>query len=183
MSEITVRGIRMVLRDGFDARYREGVVDAYLDRRHVFGQLQYNRVSFSFQPADKFPWLHELADRRYWILDESDETTPDRPHDGCSFDLTDEQIAALVGDQPQPEPEPAPTVVVREVTQEFGIGGINRDNDGYADMAVLIEGLRHTEAVDTSSWVLCDCGHRCPSRQVMSASLGTSCPDCYDRMS
>jgi hypothetical protein len=31
--------------------------------------------------------------------------------------------------------------------------------------------------------VRCQCGHSVPSRQVMSASLGTSCPDCYDRMS
>jgi len=31
--------------------------------------------------------------------------------------------------------------------------------------------------------VACDCGHEVPSSQVMSASLGTSCPDCYDSMS
>lgn len=31
--------------------------------------------------------------------------------------------------------------------------------------------------------VKCDCGHVVPRAWVMSASLGTSCPDCYDRMS
>jgi len=31
--------------------------------------------------------------------------------------------------------------------------------------------------------VLCSCGHRVPKGSVMSASMGTSCPDCYDRMS
>ena len=31
--------------------------------------------------------------------------------------------------------------------------------------------------------VRCDCGHEVPRGQVMSASRGTSCPDCYDRMS
>lgn len=31
--------------------------------------------------------------------------------------------------------------------------------------------------------VQCDCGHIVPRSQVMSASLGSSCPDCYDRMS
>lgn len=31
--------------------------------------------------------------------------------------------------------------------------------------------------------VECDCGHSCPRPHQMSASLGTSCPDCYDRMS
>ena len=29
----------------------------------------------------------------------------------------------------------------------------------------------------------CACGHTVPASQVMSASLGSSCPDCYDRMS
>lgn len=31
--------------------------------------------------------------------------------------------------------------------------------------------------------VKCDCGHTIPKTQVMSASMGSSCPDCYDRMS
>ena len=31
--------------------------------------------------------------------------------------------------------------------------------------------------------VKCSCGHTVPSHSVMSASLGSSCPDCYDRMS
>ena len=31
--------------------------------------------------------------------------------------------------------------------------------------------------------ILCDCGHSVPRGQVMSASLGSSCEECYDRMS
>ena len=31
--------------------------------------------------------------------------------------------------------------------------------------------------------VKCSCGHTVPRFQVMSASMGTSCPRCYDRMS
>lgn len=31
--------------------------------------------------------------------------------------------------------------------------------------------------------VKCDCGHYVPHGRRMSASLGSSCPDCYDRMS
>jgi len=31
--------------------------------------------------------------------------------------------------------------------------------------------------------ILCDCGHRVPKGCAMSASLGTSCADCYDDMS
>jgi hypothetical protein len=37
----------------------------------------------------------------------------------------------------------------------------------------------------TPTTVVCDCGHECEcdKRLVMTASLGSSCPDCYDRMS
>ena len=41
-------------------------------------------------------------------------------------------------------------------------------------------------AVATASAVKqikCRCGHTVPQILVMSASLGSSCPDCYDRMS
>jgi hypothetical protein len=31
--------------------------------------------------------------------------------------------------------------------------------------------------------IKCACGHTIPSGSVMSASLGSSCPDCYDKMS
>lgn len=31
--------------------------------------------------------------------------------------------------------------------------------------------------------IKCDCGHTVAKNLVMNASLGTSCPDCYDRMS
>lgn len=31
--------------------------------------------------------------------------------------------------------------------------------------------------------IKCDCGHSVPAGSVMNASVGTSCPDCYDRMS
>lgn len=31
--------------------------------------------------------------------------------------------------------------------------------------------------------VFCSCGHSVPGNQVMSSSMGTSCPDCYDIMS
>jgi uncharacterized membrane protein len=29
----------------------------------------------------------------------------------------------------------------------------------------------------------CSCGHTIPAHMAMSASMGSSCPDCYDRMS
>jgi hypothetical protein len=37
--------------------------------------------------------------------------------------------------------------------------------------------------VEPVEMVRCSCGHTVPRIQVMSTSFGTSCPDCYDRMS
>lgn len=31
--------------------------------------------------------------------------------------------------------------------------------------------------------VIADCGHKCNKTAIMFASLGTACPDCYDKMS
>lgn len=46
------------------------------------------------------------------------------------------------------------------------------------------------ERTEVSPWrtvevemVRCNCGHTVPRNLVMSASRGTACPDCYDRMS
>jgi len=36
---------------------------------------------------------------------------------------------------------------------------------------------------DEVSFKKCSCGHKIPDTLVMSASMGTSCPDCYDAMS
>lgn len=43
--------------------------------------------------------------------------------------------------------------------------------------------IRRKRKASAVALVACDCGHRVPRSQVMSASRGTSCPDCYDRMS
>jgi len=43
--------------------------------------------------------------------------------------------------------------------------------------------LKTQRAQRDTKMVLCSCGHTVAANQVMSASLGTSCPDCYDRMS
>lgn len=43
--------------------------------------------------------------------------------------------------------------------------------------------IRRTKAVAKVEMVHCACGHSVPRSQVMNASHGTSCPDCYDRMS
>lgn len=51
----------------------------------------------------------------------------------------------------------------------------------YAKIRVTRQPVAKTTAAE--EWVLCDCGDIVKSRLVMSASLGTSCPDCYDEMS
>lgn len=53
-------------------------------------------------------------------------------------------------------------------------------NYEYDHSTGMIRRKRTTKPVQL---VKCDCGHRVPAGQRMNASLGTSCPDCYDRMS
>lgn len=64
-------------------------------------------------------------------------------------------------------------------TYEFGIGDINNADDPYYDSRQAIKtGQRKMILLKK-----CDCGHTVPRIHVMSASRGTACPDCYDRMS
>ena len=51
----------------------------------------------------------------------------------------------------------------------------------YYDHSYGVIGTKR--AAKSVKMVECDCGHSVPVGQRMSASLGTSCPDCYDRMS
>ena len=48
---------------------------------------------------------------------------------------------------------------------------------------VSIDAERAARPTPTLRYIHCDCGHDVPEGQRMSASLGTSCFDCYDRMS
>lgn len=60
------------------------------------------------------------------------------------------------------------------------------DHQTHQDNVALMEQIAREMGWGTDSdpgMVQCDCGHSCPRAQVMSASLGTSCPNCYDRMS
>jgi len=41
----------------------------------------------------------------------------------------------------------------------------------------------HDQARANTPMRKCSCGHTIAENLVMSASMGTSCPDCYDRMS
>lgn len=47
-----------------------------------------------------------------------------------------------------------------------------------------MEMIRSTNRTEQKTeMVKCSCGHSVPRGSVMSASMGSSCPDCYDRMS
>ena len=56
---------------------------------------------------------------------------------------------------------------------------LNYGDDWYEQLRVTPT----TVPADRPKMVRCDCGHECDRKLVMSASLGSSCPDCYDRMS
>lgn len=51
----------------------------------------------------------------------------------------------------------------------------------YYDHGVGV--IRRRRTAKPVEMVKCDCGHSVPRSQRMSASMGSSCPDCYDQMS
>jgi hypothetical protein len=63
----------------------------------------------------------------------------------------------------------------------FGIGEVG--NVPASTPLDDLEAERLQPAPKVKRMVKCACGHTVPASLVMSASLGTSCPDCYDRMS
>lgn len=76
--------------------------------------------------------------------------------------------------------------IYRSVSQdvrvyEFGIGGIGAHDDAY--YAATGQNLEPTGRYRIVIMAHAGCGCSVPRRQLMHASLGTSCPDCYDRMS
>jgi hypothetical protein len=81
---------------------------------------------------------------------------------------------------PRVKREPMAT---RQQVLDFLASGktINYGSDWYAEVrdADAFAPRQPKQIVE----VKCDCGHTVAKSLVMSASLGTSCPDCYDRMS
>ena len=74
-----------------------------------------------------------------------------------------------------------------EPDAEFGESGLGigriADVDPASETIAIIEAQAMTRGDKPAKMIRCDCGHSVPQAQVMSASLGTACPDCYDRMS
>lgn len=62
----------------------------------------------------------------------------------------------------------------------FGIGEAGKVSESTPLDDIEAERLQPTRV---SRFALCDCGHYVPAGQVLSASFGTACGDCYDKMS
>jgi hypothetical protein len=70
----------------------------------------------------------------------------------------------------------------------YGINRVPRDVDPASEALATLQAAERMAAArrpvaDPDPIVRADCGHRVPRSCLMRASLGTSCPDCYDRMS
>ncbi len=50
-------------------------------------------------------------------------------------------------------------------------------------VATMKQRIAERKASREKEMVRCDCGHRVHKSERMWASMGSSCPDCYDRMS
>lgn len=71
------------------------------------------------------------------------------------------------------------------VTRTFESKGMDRETHEILVEAIMrhIQETARPEQPGDEDLVRCSCGHSVPRISVMQASLGTSCPDCYDRMS
>ena len=60
----------------------------------------------------------------------------------------------------------------------FGIGE-SVENSGDATLSTI----DILKKIPAQKMVRCSCGHTVPQSLAMMANLGSSCPDCYNRMS
>jgi hypothetical protein len=135
---ITKNGVTFEI-DRQTSKYGENRVAAHLDGKTAIGQLPgiptraYPRIEFTFNTDQ---WLHERADFRGWVVDdyETDEDLRQRPTDTCTFDLTNEEAAALTAWRtpyapqavPVPSAQPVPEPQAVDFDSGLGIGGLSR---------------------------------------------------------
>ena len=77
---------------------------------------------------------------------------------------------------------------LEEITAKLETGAVVRIGSGWNDEircadAYAAKLAARRAAATPVKMVKCSCGHTIPSISVMSTSTGSSCPDCYDRMS
>jgi hypothetical protein len=73
------------------------------------------------------------------------------------------------------------TVVDRSIVDRIGMNFTLAQAEEIGE--IIRQQKERREAILSGRLVKCDCGHFCDRAQRMSTSRGTSCPDCYDRMS
>ena len=83
--------------------------------------------------------------------------------------LSEEAVGWTRGSHAARPPRGTLSAFLRDALAEHRLAGIEAERAARSKPAVR--------------YIHCDCGHDVPEGQVMSASLGTSCFDCYDRMS
>jgi hypothetical protein len=82
------------------------------------------------------------------------------------------EVAVYYGvDKTNQQPNQGDEMKVRMSEQKFPCDTVYSYPETLGDMAPKIERVK------------CSCGHVVPRGSVMSASMGSTCPDCYDRMS
>ena len=98
----------------------------------------------------------------------------------------EEHIAELIEQVLAREPILAPRknrepMTTQQQVLDFLVQGneINFDSDWYTKIRNAVEQRASIEFPDQQKKA--DCGHA--TTEIMTASLGTSCPNCYDRMS
>lgn len=79
-------------------------------------------------------------------------------------------------------------LTTEEIVAKLETGAAVRFGSGWSDEircadAYTAKIAAQRAAAPPVKMVKCSCGHTIPSISVMSASTGSSCPDCYDRLS
>lgn len=102
----------------------------------------------------------------------------------CSENQASRMIAMLLEREPSvAERQGRKPITSQAEAMEIMATGeeLQYDDDWYAYIRIKPKPVNvQRPAVDM---VKCSCGHTVSRINVMSASLGTACPDCYDRMS
>ena len=108
-----------------------------------------------------------------WVAIESDRAEQALTRaDGCKQKRGDEWVAITRDEMME--------VLKRGGTLTMGVDWYDKLRDGEACERILAERRASAPPVEM---VKCSCGCTIPRESVMSASLGSSCPKCYDRMS
>jgi hypothetical protein len=170
-------------------RYGQNRVVARLGDKIAYGEIPgipsraYPRIEFHFNHDQ---WLHELADKRGWILDdyETSDDAEKRPTDYCTFNLTDAEAEEITNFRnPAPGTEPIHSAEPMsetdfDIDSGLGIGGIN--NDQSMPTIPSVSALEKIQEMHDTDIICKRCGASQKFDGVMFTTLGGSniCDDC-----